>query len=193
MMPTLETVESGKTYEFDGKTPEIHPSVFLAAGSHVIGDVVLEENVSVWFNTVIRGDVERIRIGRNTNVQDNVTIHGTHYSNPTKVGANVTIGHGAVLHGCTVKDGALIGMKAVVLDRAVIGEGALVAAGSVVLGGTHVPPHCLVGGIPAKVLRPLKENERKMVEEGATNYMTYVEHYRGEAEKAAWDVGSFAE
>jgi carbonic anhydrase/acetyltransferase-like protein (isoleucine patch superfamily) len=193
MQSTLETVETGKTYEFDGKTPDIHPSVFLAAGSHVIGDVVLEENVSVWFNTVIRGDVERIRIGRNTNVQDNVTIHVTHYTNPTMVGANVTIGHGAVLHGCTVKDGALIGMKAVVLDRAVIGEGALVAAGSVVLGGTRVPPHSLVGGIPAKVLRPLKENEMKMVAEGATNYMMYVEHYRGEEPAKDWATGSFAE
>jgi carbonic anhydrase/acetyltransferase-like protein (isoleucine patch superfamily) len=193
MQSTLETVETGKTYEFDGKTPDIHPSVFLVAGSHVIGDVVLEENVSVWFNTVIRGDVERIRIGRNTNVQDNVTIHVTHYTNPTMVGANVTIGHGAVLHGCTVKDGALIGMKAVVLDRAVIGEGALVAAGSVVLGGTRVPPHSLVGGIPAKVLRPLKENEMKMVAEGATNYMMYVEHYRGEEPAKDWATGSFAE
>lgn len=193
MTPTLETVETGKIYEFDGKTPEIHPSVFLAAGSHVIGDVVLEENVSVWFNTVIRGDVERIRIGRNTNVQDNVTIHVTHYTNPTMIGANVTIGHGAVLHGCTVKDGALVGMKAVVLDRAVIGEGALVAAGSVVLGGTKVPAHSLVGGIPAKVLRPLKENEMKMVAEGATNYMMYVEHYRGEAPPKEWGTGSFAE
>ena len=158
----------------------------------MIGDVVLEENVSVWFNTVIRGDVERVRIGQNTNVQDNVTIHVTHYTNPTWVGANVTIGHGAVLHGCTVKDGALIGMKAVVLDRAVIGEGSLVAAGSVVLGGTQVPPNSLVGGVPAKVLRPLKENERKMVKEGATNYMLYVRHYRSEDEPAAWDTGSFA-
>ena len=193
MLQTLDKVESGKIYEFDGKTPQIHPSAFLAAGSHVIGDVVLEENVSVWFNTVIRGDVERIRIGKNSNVQDNVTIHVTHYANPTKIGENVTIGHGAVLHGCTVKDGALVGMKAVVLDRAVIGEGSLVAAGSVVLGGTHVPPNSLVGGVPAKVLRPLKDNEKKMVAEGATNYMMYVEHYRGEAEPSAWDTGSFAE
>jgi carbonic anhydrase/acetyltransferase-like protein (isoleucine patch superfamily) len=144
------TVETGKLYAFDGKFPLVHESVFLAAGSRVIGDVEIAENVSVWFNSVVRGDVERIRIGRNTNIQDNVTIHVTHFSNPTWIGGAVTVGHGAVLHGCTVKDRALIGMKAVVLDRAVIGEESLVAAGAVVLGGTIVPPGMLVAGIPAK-------------------------------------------
>src|SRR6185503_14427178 len=136
---TAEAVESGKLYPFQGVTPTVHPSCFLAAGSRIIGDVVLEENVSIWFNVVIRGDVERIRIGRNTNIQDNVVIHVTHFKNPTQVGADVTVGHSAVLHGCTVHDGALIGMNAVVLDRAVIGKGALVAAGAVVTHGTHIP------------------------------------------------------
>lgn len=192
LLPIEATVETGKVYAFDGKIPTIHESVFLASGSHVIGDVELAENVSVWFNTVIRGDVERIRIGKNSNIQDNVTIHVTHLSNPTWVGESVTVGHGAVLHGCTVKDGALIGMKAVVLDRAVIGEGSLVAAGAVVLGGTIVPPGVLVAGIPAKVLRPLTEGERKMVTEGSTNYMMYVRHYRSELPEKAWDVGTFA-
>src|SRR5437867_10320432 len=115
----LDDVESGTLYAFDGKTPRIHLSVFIAGGARVIGDVELAENVSIWFNTVVRGDVERVRIGRNTNIQDNVTVHVTHFANPTWVGENVTVGHGAILHGCTVKDGALIGMNAVVLDRAV--------------------------------------------------------------------------
>jgi len=150
-----ELVESGKLYSFDGKTPVVHPTVFLAAGSRVIGDVHLEENVSVWFNAVIRGDVERVRIGKNSNIQDNAVIHVTHFANPTKVGEGVTVGHGAVLHGCTIEDGALIGMNAVVLDRAVIGKGALVAAGSVVRPGTQVPPNSLVAGIPAKVIKTL--------------------------------------
>jgi len=185
-------VESGKLYAFDGKFPLIHESVFLAAGARVIGDVELAENVSVWFNSVVRGDVERIRIGRNTNIQDNVTVHVTHFSNPTWVGEAVTVGHGAVLHGCTVKDRALIGMKAVVLDRAVIGEESLVAAGAVVLGGTIVPPGMLVAGIPAKILRPLNDAERKMVHDGSINYMMYVQHYRGELPEKDWDVGSFA-
>ncbi len=185
-------VETGKLYGFDGKIPKVHESVFLAAGSRVIGDVELAENVSVWFNTVIRGDVERIRIGRDTNIQDNATIHVTNFSNPTWVGEAVTIGHGAVLHGCTVKDRVLIGMNAVVLDRAVIGEESLVAAGAVVLGGTVVPPGMLVAGIPAKILRPLNEHERKMVLDGSTNYLMYVKHFRAELPQKDWDVGSFA-
>ncbi|HWF45337.1 MAG TPA: gamma carbonic anhydrase family protein [Candidatus Kapabacteria bacterium] len=191
--PVNSPVESGSFYGFGAKAPSIHSSVFLAAGARVIGDVVLGENVSIWFNSVVRGDVERIRIGRNTNIQDNVTIHVTHFANPTWIGENVTVGHGAVLHGCTVKDGALIGMNAVVLDRAVIGEGSLVAAGAVVLGGTIVPPGMLIAGIPAKVLRPLNEDEREMVREGATNYITYVKHYREELPPKDWDVGSFAD
>ncbi len=192
LLPIESSVETGKLYAFDGKIPKVHESVFLAAGSRVIGDVELGENVSVWFNTVVRGDVERIRIGRNTNIQDNVTIHVTHFANPTWIGEAVTVGHGAVLHGCTVKDRALIGMKAVVLDRAVIGEESLVAAGAVVLGGTVVPPGMLVAGIPAKVLRPLTPDERQMVLDGSANYRMYIEHYRGELPKKDWDVGSFA-
>ena len=186
------TVESGKLYAFDGKFPLVHESVFLAAGSRVIGDVEIAENVSIWFNSVVRGDVERIRIGRNTNIQDNATIHVTNFSNPTWIGEAVTVGHGAVLHGCTVKDRALIGMKAVVLDRAVIGEESLVAAGAVVLGGTIVPPGMLVAGVPAKILRPLNDFERKMVLDGSANYMMYVQHYRGELPEKNWDAGSFA-
>lgn len=193
LLPVESTSETGRLYAFDGKVPKVHESVFLAAGARIIGDVELAENVSVWFNTVIRGDVERIRIGRNTNIQDNATIHVTNFSNPTWVGENVTIGHGAILHGCTVKDHSLIGMNSVVLDRAVIGEESLVAAGSVVLGGTIVPPRMLVAGIPAKVVRPLKEKEiEEVVRSGASNYMMYVQHYRGELDEKNWGTGSFA-
>lgn len=188
----IEPVESGKLYEFQGKMPVVHPSCFLAAGSRVIGDVVLEENVSVWFNVVIRGDVERIRIGRNSNIQDNVVIHVTHYKNPTWVGEGVTVGHSAVLHGCTIGNGALIGMNSVVLDRAVIGEGALVAAGAVVTPHVHIPAGMLAAGIPAKPIRHLTDEEKAMVLEGADNYMKYVAHYRGEAPPERWDTGEFA-
>lgn len=194
LLPIESTVETGKLYAFDGKVPKVHESVFLAAGARIIGDVELAEGVSVWFNTVLRGDVERIRIGRHTNIQDNVTIHVTNFSNPTRVGESVTVGHGAVLHGCTVKDHALIGMNAVVLDRAVIGEESLVAAGSVVLGGTIIPPRTLAAGIPAKVVRPLKEEEiEEVVRAGASNYTMYVQHYRGEVPEENWGVGSFAD
>ncbi len=188
----LSTVESGKLYAFDGRVPKVHPSVFLAAGVRIIGGVELEENVSVWFNAVIRGDIERIHVGRNSNIQDNVTIHVTHFTNPTWIGENVTVGHAAVLHGCTIKDGALIGMNAVVLDRAVIGEGSLVAAGSVVLGGMIVPPGMLVGGVPAKILRPLSEKEKQMPHTGYTNYLLYVKHFREELPPKDWDTCSFA-
>src|ERR1043165_1070279 len=173
----IEPDETGKLYEFQGKFPVVHPSCFLAAGARIIGDVVLEENVSVWFNVVIRGDVERIRIKRNSNIQDNVVIHVTHFKNPTEIGENVTVGHNAVLHGCTVLDGALIGIGSAVLDRAVIGEGALVAAGAVVTPHTHIPPGMLAAGVPAKVIRALSDEERQMVVEGSTNYRNYVQHY----------------
>ena len=192
MNPQLDPVESGKVYEFQGKTPIIHPSCFLAAGSRVIGDVVVDENVSVWFNVVIRGDVERIRIGRNSNIQDNVVIHVTHFKNPTQIGKSVTVGHSAVLHGCTVEDGALIGMNSVVLDRAVIGKGALVAAGAVVTPHTHIPDGMLAAGIPAKIIRKLSDAEREMVEEGSGNYMMYVQHYRNELPPKDWGIGAFA-
>jgi carbonic anhydrase/acetyltransferase-like protein (isoleucine patch superfamily) len=188
----LESVETGKIYPFQGITPDIHPSCFLAGGSRVIGNVTLEENVSIWFNVVVRGDVERIVIKKNTNVQDNVVIHVTHFKNPTFIGENVTIGHAAVIHGCTIQDGALVGMNSVVLDRAVIGKGALVAAGSVVTPGTVVPDGMLAAGIPARVIRPLTDRDKEMVAEGATNYMMYVEHYRGEIEDKDWYIGEFA-
>jgi carbonic anhydrase/acetyltransferase-like protein (isoleucine patch superfamily) len=186
-------VETGKLYAFDGKSPKVHASVFLAAGARVIGDVEIAEGCSVWFNAVVRGDVERVRIGKHTNIQDNAVIHVTHFANPTQVGERVTIGHAAVLHGCTVQDGALIGMNAVVLDRAVIGAGSLVAAGAMVRPGTKTPDGVLVGGVPAKIIRDLTEAEIQMVSEGAENYMTYVKHFRKELPRRPWDLGSFAE
>jgi gamma-carbonic anhydrase len=108
------------------------------------------------------------------------------------IGENVTVGHGAILHGCTVKDGALIGMNAVVLDRAVIGEGALVAAGAVVTPNTHITTKRLAAGVPAKVGRTLSDSEEQMVAEGSANYMMYVKHYRGELPEKKWDTGEFA-
>jgi carbonic anhydrase/acetyltransferase-like protein (isoleucine patch superfamily) len=190
---TVESkVESGQLYRFDGKTPVLHQSVFLAAGSRIIGDVVIEEGCSIWFNAVVRGDVERVRIKRFTNIQDGAVIHVTHFANPTEIGERVTVGHAAVLHGCTIGDGALIGMNAVVLDRAVIGAGSLVAAGAVVRPGMRIPEGVLVAGVPAKVVRSLTDDERAMVAEGADNYLLYVRHYREEIKPKLWDIGDFA-
>jgi gamma-carbonic anhydrase len=185
-------VERGTIHSFDGKDPVIHPSCFLAYGSRVIGDVELEENVSIWFNAVVRGDVERVRIKRGTNIQDGAIIHVTHFKNPTMIGENVTVGHGAIIHGCTIGDGSLIGMNAVVLDRAVVGKDCLVAAGSVVRGGMVIPDGTMVAGIPAKVIKTLSDEERAQVREGATNYMMYVQHYRGELPAKDWATGTFA-
>jgi carbonic anhydrase/acetyltransferase-like protein (isoleucine patch superfamily) len=192
LVPVIENVETGRVYPFQGIVPDIHPSCFLAAGSHVIGNVTLEENVSVWFNVVIRGDVERIVIKKNSNIQDNATIHVTHFKNPTLIGENVTIGHGAVIHGCTIGDGALVGMNAVVLDRAVVGKGSLIAAGSVVTPNTVIPDGVLAAGIPAKVIRTLTERDAEFVALGAENYVMYVQHFRGEVEDKDWYVGKFA-
>jgi len=144
---------------YENKHPRIGSRVFIAENAAVIGDVALGDDCSIWFAATVRGDVNAIRIGRNTNVQDNCTIHVTHRDWPTTIGANVTIGHGAIVHGCTVHDGALIGMGSRVLDGAVVGESAMVGAGALVPPGMQVPPRTLVVGVPARVKRPLTEEE----------------------------------
>ena len=137
---------------------KIHPTAWVAPGAFLRGDVTLDEKVSVWYNAVLRADQEKITIGKNSNIQDNAVIHGDH-GNDVTVGENVTVGHGASLHGCTVEDNALIGMGSVVLDHAVIGAGSIVGAGAVVSSGTIVPPKSLVVGIPAKVKKTLTDEE----------------------------------
>jgi len=168
----------GKIIPYLGKYPQIHESVFLADGARVVGDVLICENASVWFNAVIRGDVCPIRIGERTNVQDNVTLHVTHDTGPLNIGANVTIGHGAVLHACTVEDNVLIGMGAVLLDDCMVEPWAVVAAGSLVRQGFRVPSGMMAAGVPARVMRPVTEGERVNIAESAENYIRYVAGYR---------------
>ncbi len=163
---------------FKGVSPTIHASVFLADGARVIGDVVIGADSSVWFNTVVRGDVCSIRIGERTNVQDGAVLHVTHDTGPLNIGSDVTIGHGAVLHACTIKDHTLIGMGATLLDDCVIEPYAMVAAGSLVRSGFTAPTGMLVAGVPAQVKRPLTDAERKTVERSPGNYMRYVQAYR---------------
>lgn len=169
-----------KVMSYRGMHPEIHESVFLAEGSYVIGDVKIGAHSSVWFNAVVRGDVCPITIGEKTSVQDNVTLHVTHDTGPLKIGSNVTIGHGAVLHACTVEDNVLIGMSATLLDHCVIEPWSIVAAGSLVKQGFRVPSGMLVAGVPAKVIRPITEEERQNIAESPENYVRYVAHYREE-------------
>ena len=137
---------------------KIHPTAWVAPGAFLRGDVTLGEKVSVWYNAVLRADQEKIIIGKNSNIQDNAVLHGDP-ANDIIGGENVTVGHGAILHGCTVEDNALIGMGSVVLDHAVIGAGSIVGAGAVVASGTIVPPKSLVVCIPAKVKKTLTDEE----------------------------------
>ena len=163
--------------EYKGIVPTCHGSVFLAEGAMVIGDVEIGEESSVWFHTVIRGDIHRIRIGRRTNVQDQCTLHVTR-KNPLAVGDEVTIGHRAVVHGCTVEDVSLIGIGAVVLDGAVIGRGSVIGAGAVVAPGTVVPAHSLVLGVPGKVVRDLGPGSVDGNRVTAANYVDLARAYR---------------
>jgi carbonic anhydrase/acetyltransferase-like protein (isoleucine patch superfamily) len=160
-----------------GVRPEVPPSAFVANGAWLIGDVTLGDDASIWFNAVLRGDINSIRIGDRSNVQDGVVMHVTH-EDRVIVGNDVTIGHLAMIHGCELRDGALIGMGAVVLDGAVVGPQALVAAGAVVRERFVVPEGTLVAGVPARVVRPLSEQERASLLESARHYVQYARSFR---------------
>lgn len=155
---------------FASNTPAVDESAWLAPNSTLIGAVTIGANSSVFYGSVLRADVDSITIGEGSNIQDNVTVH-CDGGKPTSVGDRVSVGHSAVLHGCTVEDDCLIGMSATVLNNAVIGAGSLVAAGAVVLEGTIVPPGSLVAGVPAKVRRELTDDERAGVIGNASHYV----------------------
>ena len=162
---------------YRGKTPELDETVYIAEGAHVIGDVVLGKDASVWFGSVLRGDVHYIRIGAGTNIQDLTVIHVNEGQGPTIVGENVTVGHRAILHGCHVKSGSLIGMGAVVLDDVVVEERALVAAGSVVSPRTVIPAGTLARGAPARVVRDLTPEELERLVKAAETYRGLKDDY----------------
>lgn len=162
---------------YGGRTPQIAADVFIAPGAVVIGHVVLEAGVSVWYGAVIRGDSGRIVIGARSNVQDNAVIH-VNTRHDTVIGMDVTLGHGAIVEGCTIGNGALLGMRATVLDGATVGEGALIAAGTVVLEGQTIPPHTLAVGVPARVKGPLSEAQRARVAHAAAEYVKYAQTHR---------------
>lgn len=159
------------------KHPEIHETAYVAEGAHVVGDVVIGADSSIWFGSVIRGDVHHIRIGERTNVQDLTVIHVNHGGGPTVLDDEVTVGHRAILHGCHVKSGSLIGMGAIVLDDVVIEEQAFVAAGSVVSPGTVVPSRMLARGIPARVVRDLTNEELARLAFSAETYCALKDDY----------------
>lgn len=164
-------------HAYRGITPNIDPSAFVVESAQIIGDVVIGKECSVWFNAVIRGDVNYIRIGDRTNIQDGCLLHVRHEKYPLIVGSDVTVGHGAILHACVIHDYCLIGMGAIVLDNAQIGHHTLVAAGSLVREYAVIPEGVLIAGVPAKVIRPLKDEEKQMLEQSAKNYLEYVKSY----------------
>jgi len=157
--------------------PTIAPSGWVAETAVVRGDVTLGEDVSVWFGAVLRGDEAPIAVGDRSNIQDGAVLHVS-AGFPCLVGREVTIGHGAVVHGCTIEDGALIGIRATVLDGAVVGRGAVVGAGAVVPPGMHIPPEMLALGVPAKVVGPLTDAQRSAGPRAVGNYMARKEDYR---------------
>jgi carbonic anhydrase/acetyltransferase-like protein (isoleucine patch superfamily) len=169
---------------YGGKAPRLHPSVWIADGATVLGDVEIGEGGSIWYGSVVRGDVNSIRIGARTNVQDASVVHVTTDTHPTRLGDDVTVGHRVVLHGCTVEDGALVGIGAVVLDGAIVGREALVGAGALVPPGMKVPPRTLVMGSPARVVRPLEDAEVAAILATTRRYVEYAARHRAEARVA---------
>ena len=165
------------------KEQKIHESVFIADGAKVLGDVVIGEDSSVWYNAVIRADQEQVTIGKMTNIQDGVIIH-VDPDSPVTIGDGVVVGHGAIVHACTVGDRSLVGMGAIILNDAVIGRDCLIGAGALVTGGTVIPDGMLVLGSPAKAIRPVTEAEKADIRESAEEYAEEARRM-----KAAQNVG----
>ena len=170
--------------EFRGASPKLEQNAWIAEGATVIGDVKMGEDSSVWFGSVVRGDVHRIEIGKRSNIQDLSMVHVTHYTksdksdgNPTIIGDDVTVGHRVMLHGCTIEDACLIGMSATILDGAVIGKESIVGAGSLVTKNKVFPPRSLIMGIPAKVIRELNEAEIEELYNSAKRYVAFKNEY----------------
>ena len=168
---------------YKGIYPQIAENSFVAATAVVIGDVVIGENCSIWYGASMRGDVNYIRMGDNSNVQDCAVCHVTKDTAPLHIGNHVTIGHGAVIHGCTINDHVLVGMNSTILDGAEIGEGSIVAANALVPMGMKVPPRSLVAGVPAKVKKELTAQDMEFIDSFAQNYIEECEVYLKEGIK----------
>ena len=163
---------------FKGMTPKIHPSCFIEDSAQILGDVEIGEGSSVWFNCVVRGDVDAIRIGRRTSIQDLSMVHVLANRCPTHVGDDVTVGHHVVLHGCKVGNRVLVGMGAILMDGVEVGDDCVIGAGALLTPGTKVPPGSLVVGSPGKVRRPINEEERAWIAQSAKNYLRYSEEHK---------------
>ncbi|SNS30424.1 Carbonic anhydrase or acetyltransferase, isoleucine patch superfamily [Granulicella rosea] len=162
---------------FQGIVPSVGTGCYVDPSAQVIGDVVLGDQASVWMNAVIRGDVNSIRIGARSNVQDCAVLHGMRHLYPVHVGEMVTIGHNATVHGCVLEDAVLVGIGAVILNDCRIGEGSIVAAGAVLPEHTVIPPRTLVAGVPGKIRRTLGDADRELILKYASNYLDYTAIY----------------
>lgn len=167
-------------YPFAGKWPDLAPDVFIAPGARVIGDVAIGAGSSVWFNCVLRGDVNVIRIGRGTNIQDGSVVHVTRKTHGTFIGDDVLIGHMCLIHGCTLEDGAFIGMGAIVMDACVVGENAMLAAGSLLTPGKTMPPGQMWAGRPARYVRDLTAEELARHRAATAHYAELAGRYAAE-------------
>lgn len=172
---TLEELKTAFPHRY--RSPQIDPSVFVAPGSHILGDVTLGKESSVWFNCVIRGDVNFVRVGERTNIQDMTLIHESYKKSPTIIGNAVTVGHSVVLHACTIGDFSLIGMGSVVLDDAMIGDYVLLGAGSLVTQGSKIPSRSKAFGRPAKVVGSLSDEEIEFLKRSADHYVQLRQTY----------------
>ena len=162
-----------------GKKPLWGRDCFFADNATLIGDIVIGDFCSIWFNTVVRGDVSKIRIGDNVNIQDGSVIHGTYKKSSTLIGNNVSIGHNAVVHGCTIDDFVLIGMGSILMDNTKISSNTIIAAGSVILENTVVEPNSIYGGTPAKKIKDIDQSKsKKEIERIAKNYFSYSNWYK---------------
>lgn len=171
-----------------GYTPEFGKNCFLAENATIIGDVITGDECSIWFNAVIRGDVNFIRIGNNVNIQDGCILHTLYQKSSIEIGDNVSVGHNAIIHGAKIEDYALIGMGSVILDNAIIGEGSIIAAGSVVLSNTKIEPYSIYAGTPAKFVKEADPeqttNINKRISEG---YKIYANWYKDDGKKSILD------
>jgi carbonic anhydrase/acetyltransferase-like protein (isoleucine patch superfamily) len=174
-------------YPYGGKEPKISPKSYIAPNAAIIGDVEIADGVSVWFSVTIRGDINYIRIGENTNIQDNVVIHVDHIEKEEDrelgigavvIGKNVTIGHSAVIHACEIGDNTLVGMGAIILSGAKIGKNCIIGAGAVVKENDVIPDNSLVVGVPAKIIKTLPSHNAKKLEEHAKKYLEYAKQYQ---------------
>lgn len=177
MLNAKQTYYSTMIFKLDDKTPEISDSCYVAPGASLIGEVVLKDQASVWFNCVIRADNARIEVGKNSNVQDGSVLH-VDEGYPLTIGQDVTIGHKVMLHGCTIGDGSLVGINAVVLNGANIGKGCLIAANSLVTENMEIPDGSMVMGSPAKVVKQLSEKELALLKKGAEHYIENSRRYK---------------